>query len=167
MIYFITKTALSEDNVKIESQYFSSIDQCISVINNNKALVPNYIVSSIMAIYDITYDNATILIVKDMDLKVIADIIIKGISGTKKSDEFIINTIKTIHKDKIKATTNNNGNISATEISKLLDQCKLECLSAYISGLTVPQKINHAFFDLKNTMGLNNKTSSSNGQIQN
>jgi hypothetical protein len=164
MIYFIKKTVNERREVIIESQNFSSMEKCTSTIDEGKALVPNYIISSSMAAYDVSYDDATILIVKEGDLKVVVDIVIRGISGTSKSDDFVISTIKEIHKDKIKGTSDNKKTISSIDMTRLLDECRNKCLNACVSGIAADKKIVMEFFELKSTLGLNNQ---SNGEIQN
>ena len=155
MIYFITKTVAEEDGVVIQSQNFSSMEKCTSTINEGKTLVPNYIISSSMAAYDVSYEDATILIVKDKDLKAVVDIVIRGISGTDKSDEFVINTIKEIHKDKIKATSHNKKSISSADLTKMIDECRNSCLAACASGVASDKKIMMEFLELKTKLGLN------------
>lgn len=155
MIYFITKTVTEEDGVVIQSQNFSSMEKCTSTIDEGRALVPNYIISSSMAAYDVSYEDATILIVKEKDLRVVVDIVIRGIGGTEKSDEFVINTIKEIHKDKIKATSHNKKSIGSVYLTKMIDECRNSCIAACASGIAPDKKIMMEFFELKTKLGLN------------
>ena len=155
MIYFITKTVTEKDGVVIHSQNFSSMEKCTLTIDKGDALVPNYIISSSMAAYDVSYEDATILIVKEKDLKVVVDIVIRGISGVEKSDEFVINTIKEIHKDKIKATSHNKKLISSVDLTKIINDCRDGCLDACASGIASQKKITMEFLELKTKLGLN------------
>ncbi len=156
MIYFIKKTVSDNDEAKVEFQQFSSFENCTKMINANKAIVPNYIVSSTMAVYDIKYDEAVIMITNDKNLPIVADILMNGIKGNRKTDDFVLATIESIHSDKIRSISKKPSLFqNKTLIRDLINKCRDECLMSCANGVSPSKKISLAFFELKCALGIN------------